>query len=140
VGGAGTDRVVGGSGLVAILFTDLVGSTDLTTRHGDTAADVLRRDHFSHLRGALASTGGTAIKTIGDSLMASFAGASDALAGAVAMQRAVERHNRRIRDSRLEMRVGVSVGDASYEDGDWFGTPVVEASHLCALIWRRQAV
>jgi class 3 adenylate cyclase/tetratricopeptide (TPR) repeat protein len=126
------DRSAGGSGLVAILFTDLVGSTDLATRHGDAAADVLRRDHFSHLREALASTGGTEIKTIGDSLMVSFAGASDALAGAVAMQRSVERHNRRVRDSRLEMRVGVSVGDAAYEDGDWFGTPVVEASRLCA--------
>jgi class 3 adenylate cyclase/tetratricopeptide (TPR) repeat protein len=131
-GGAGGDRSAGGSGLVAILFTDLVGSTDLATRHGDAAADVLRRDHFSHLREALASTGGTEIKTIGDSLMASFVGASDALAGAVAMQRSVERHNRRVRDSRLEMRVGVSVGDAAYEDGDWFGTPVVEASRLCA--------
>jgi class 3 adenylate cyclase/tetratricopeptide (TPR) repeat protein len=128
----GGDRSAGGSGLVAILFTDLVGSTDLATRHGDAAADVLRRDHFSHLREALASTGGTEIKTIGDSLMASFAGASDALAGAVAMQRSVDRHNRRVADSRLEMRVGVSVGDAAYEDGDWFGTPVVEASRLCA--------
>jgi len=130
--GQGQGRPAGGSGLVAILFTDLVGSTDLATRHGDVAADALRRDHFSHLREALATAGGTEIKTIGDSLMASFAGASDALAGAVAMQRAVERHNRRLSDGRLEMRVGVSVGDASYEDGDWFGTPVVEASRLCA--------
>ncbi len=30
------------------------------------------------------------------------------------------------------MRVGVSAGDATFEDGDWFGTPVVEASRLCA--------
>ena len=128
--------VVGGqpggvSGLVAILFTDLVGSTELATQHGDAAADALRRDHFSALREALASTGGTEVKTIGDALMASYAGASDALAGAVAMQRAVERHNRRLQGQRLEMRVGVSVGDASFEDGDWFGTPVVEASRLC---------
>ncbi len=49
------------------------------------------------------------------------------------MQRAVERHNRRLTDGRLEMRVGVSVGDAAYEDGDWFGTPVVEASRLCGV-------
>jgi class 3 adenylate cyclase/tetratricopeptide (TPR) repeat protein len=126
-----SERASGGSELVAILFTDLVGSTELATRHGDSAADALRRDHFSALREALASTGGTEIKTIGDALMASFAGASDALAGAVAMQRAVERHNRRLSDGKLEMRVGVSVGDAAYEDGDWFGTPVVEASRLC---------
>ncbi|MEX0665483.1 MAG: AAA family ATPase [Acidimicrobiia bacterium] len=129
---AGGDRATGGSGLVAILFTDLVGSTELATKQGDVAADALRRDHFSHLREALASTGGIEIKTIGDALMASFASASDALGGAVAMQRAVERHNRRLTDGALEMRVGVSVGDAAYEDGDWFGTPVVEASRLCA--------
>ena len=30
------------------------------------------------------------------------------------------------------MRVGISAGDASFEDGDWFGTPVVESSRLCA--------
>lgn len=127
----GGDRTSGSSGLVAILFTDLVGSSEFETRHGAASADGLRRDHFSHLREALASTGGTEIKTIGDSLMASFTGAADALTGAVAMQRAVERHNRRLGDGRLEMRVGVSVGDATYEDGDWFGTPVVEASRLC---------
>jgi class 3 adenylate cyclase len=132
VGGERGGSTAGGSELVAILFTDLVGSTELATLQGDAAADALRRDHFSALREALASTGGTEIKTIGDSLMASFAGASDALAGAVAMQRAVERHNRRLSDGRLEMRVGVSVGDASSEDGDWFGTPVVEASRLCS--------
>ena len=67
---------MGEAGLVAILFTDLVGSTELATRQGDAAADALRRDHFSPLREALASTGGTEIKTIGDALMASFAGAS----------------------------------------------------------------
>jgi class 3 adenylate cyclase len=125
--------VAGGtSGLVAILFTDLVGSTELATEVGDAAADRLRREHFASLREAVAATGGTEVKTIGDSLMVSYPGAADALAGAVAMQRAVDRHNRRIEGRRLEMRVGASVGDATFEDGDWFGTPVVEASRLCA--------
>jgi class 3 adenylate cyclase len=32
------------AGLVTILFTDLVGSTDLAVEIGDGAADVLRRD------------------------------------------------------------------------------------------------
>ena len=80
----------------------------------------------------MAATGGTEVKTIGDSVMVSYKGAADALAGGVAMQRAVERHNRGVEDHRLEMRVGISAGDASFEDGDWFGTPVVEASRLCA--------
>jgi class 3 adenylate cyclase len=29
------------------------------------------------------------------------------------------------------MREGISAGDATFEDGDWFGTRVVEASRLC---------
>ena len=120
------------SGLITILFTDLVGSTELASDVGDVAADELRRDHFASLREAVVATGGTEVKTIGDALMVSYPGAADALAGAATMQRAVERHNRRLADGRISMRVGISVGDASFEDGDWFGTPVVEAARLCA--------
>src|SRR3954451_11507111 len=120
------------SGLVTILFTDLVGSTDLAARIGDVAADTLRRDHFSDLRGAIAETGGREVKTIGDAVMVTYPSAADALAGAVAMQRAVARRNRRSDGTKLAMRVGISAGDATFEDDDWFGTPVIEASRLCA--------
>jgi predicted ATPase/class 3 adenylate cyclase len=122
---------VADAGLVTILFTDLVGSTELATDLGDVAADELRREHFAHLREAIAATGGTEVKTIGDAVMVSYKGAADALAGGVAMQRAVERHNRGRDGHPLHMRVGISAGDAALEDGDWFGTPVVEASRLC---------
>ena len=124
---------MGISGLVTILFTDLVGSTAHASTVGDPAADEMRRDHFASLREAVAATGGTEVKTIGDALMVSYPGAADALTGAVTMQRAVERHNRRLADGQMiAMRVGISAGDASFEDGDWFGTPVVEAARLCA--------
>ena len=73
------------------------------------------------------------MKTIGDALMATYAGAADALAGAVAMQWSVERHNRRGQGPAQAMRIGISAGDAAFEDGDWFGTPVIEASRLCAV-------
>jgi tetratricopeptide (TPR) repeat protein len=121
-----------GAGLVTILFTDLVGSTELSSQVGDLAADELRRDHFASLREAVVATGGTEVKTIGDALMVVYPGAADALNGAAAMQRAVERHNRKLAGTRMSMRVGISVGDASFEDGDYFGTPVVESSRLCA--------
>jgi len=119
------------SGLVTILFTDLVGSTALSQDVGDTAADNVRREHFNVLRQAIGRTGGTEVKSIGDALMVSYPAAADAIAGAVAMQQGVDLHNRRSEDPRLAMRVGISAGDASFEDGDWFGTPVVEASRLC---------
>ena len=119
-----------GSGLVTILFTDLVGSTALAQQLGDTAADAVRRDHFDQLRRAVTATGGTEVKTIGDAMMVSYNSASDAIAGAVAMQQRVHGHNTD-GASAVQMRVGISAGDASFEDGDWFGTPVVEASRLC---------
>ena len=121
------------SGLVLILFTDLVDSTRQRSDIGDVAADELRRGHFTGLREALAATGGTEVKTIGDALMASYVGAADALAGAVAMQWSVERHNRRAKGPAQAMRIGISAGDAAFEEGDWFGTPVIEASRLCAV-------
>ena len=77
------------SGLVTVLFTDLVGSTELASELGDVAADGVRRAHFGSLHEAIAATGGTEVKTIGDAIMVSYGGAADAISGAVAMQRAV---------------------------------------------------
>ncbi len=119
------------SGLITILFTDLVGSTALAQQLGDTAADQLRRDHFDQLRRAVSATGGTEVKTIGDAMMVSYSSATDAIAGAVAMQQRVHATNRAGGSPTIQMRIGVSAGDATYEEGDWFGTPVVEASRLC---------
>ena len=129
----GIREIVSASGLVIIVFTDLVAFTELTSEIGDVAADELRRDHFVDLRGAIESTDGSEVKTIGDAIMASYTSAADALAGSVAMQRSIELRNRRSERPRLSMRVGVSAGDAAFEDGDWFGTPVIEASRLCAV-------
>ena len=63
-----------------------------------------------------------------------FAGAAEALAAAVAMQHAprstlLGRHEA---VSLLGLRVGISAGDVTLEDGDCFGAPVVEASRLSA--------
>src|SRR5262249_43395791 len=43
----------------------------------------------------------------------------------------VDQANRRS-DIALAIRVGVSVGEATTEDGDWFGIPVIEAARLCS--------
>jgi len=32
----------------------------------------------------------------------------------------------------LEIRIGVSASDATFENGDWFGVPEVESARLCA--------
>ena len=117
---------------VAILFTDIVGSTELSQRLSQDTADKVRRSHFSILRQAIAKSGGTEVKNLGDGLMVAFASASAALACAVGMQQGVEQANRGS-DHSVGLRVGISVGDMVAEDQDYFGDPVIEAVRLCAL-------
>ncbi len=122
---------MGTTELVTVLFTDLVGSTDALARLGEDAAEQLRQAHFSILREAIAPTSGREVKNLGDGLMVVFASASDAVACAVAMQQGLEHHNRR-GGEQLSVRIGVAVGEATCEESDYFGTPVVEAARLCA--------
>lgn len=114
-----------------ILITDLVGSTELRARLGEELAEVVRREHDQLLAQAVADCHGTVVKGLGDGVMASFGSAADAVAAAVAIQQAFDTRSRRAAEP-LVVRVGVSGGDVSIEDGDCFGTPVVEASRLCA--------
>ena len=71
------------------------------------------------------------MKNLGDGLMVVFRAASAALSCAVAMQQGIERDSRR-REHPVGLRVGVSAGEVSSEDGDYFGEPVIEAARLCA--------
>ncbi len=115
-----------------VLFTDLVGSTALASRVGPDVAEELRSAHFGLLRGAISETAGTEVKNLGDGLMAAFTSPSRAVECAVAMQQAIERHNRRGGES-FGVRIGLSSGECIEEDGDYFGEPVVEAARLCAV-------
>ena len=116
---------------VAILFTDVVSSTELSQKVSPEEADELRRAHFSILRQALAEAGGTEVKSTGDGLMVVFDSASAALACGVAMQQGVELDNRE-RALAIGLRVGLSQGEVTWDGGDYFGDPVVEAARLCA--------
>jgi class 3 adenylate cyclase/tetratricopeptide (TPR) repeat protein len=116
---------------ITVLFTDLVGSTELSASLSPEASDDVRRRHFSALRQAIATSGGTEVKNLGDGLMVVFPVASAALVCAVAMQQAVYRDNANAERS-LGLRVALSAGEATKEDRDYFGEPVVEAARLCA--------
>ena len=113
------------------VFTDLVDSTATAARLGPEAAEDLRQTHFRLLRGAVAASGGTEVKNLGDGLMVMYSSPSRALSGAVGMQQAIEHHNRSA-DEPLGVRVGLSTGEATEEDGDYFGDPVVVSRRACA--------
>jgi class 3 adenylate cyclase len=117
-----------------VLFTDLVGSTEVRGRLGEEAADELRRRHDQLLTQAVEANNGRVVKGLGDGIMATFGGASDGVAAAVAIQQGIDRLNRTGKaPAPLSVRVGLSAGDVTFEDDDVHGTPVIEASRLCGV-------
>jgi class 3 adenylate cyclase/tetratricopeptide (TPR) repeat protein len=124
---------VGRAGTVTVMFTDMVGSTELISALGDDAWDALRREHLERMAAVVARHSGEVIKTLGDGIMAAFGSATSAIDAAADVQAVAARENRRRGAVAVGVRVGVSGGDATFEDGDWFGVPVVEAARLCAL-------
>jgi class 3 adenylate cyclase/tetratricopeptide (TPR) repeat protein len=119
------------TGTVTLLFTDLVGSTEALQRLGEEGGEQFRRTHFRLLREAVAAHNGQEVKNLGDGLMVAFGSALDATRCAIAMQQAVERHNRRGGEP-LSVRVGLHVGEPIRDEEDYFGIPVVIAQRLCA--------
>lgn len=116
---------------MTVLFSDIVGSTVLLTRVGERDWDDVRRQHFSVLREALAEHEGAEVKNTGDGLMAVFGSVVNAVNCAIAMQQQARQVV--VGGSPVGVRIGLSTGEATWDQGDWFGTPVVEAARLCAL-------
>jgi class 3 adenylate cyclase len=114
------------TGEVAVLFTDMEGSTRLIERLGDAQAHALLRRHFALLRAAVAQHRGHEVKSLGDGLMVVFAEVADAVACAAQMQAAVSRE-----EQALGLRVGIHAGEPVRDGNDYFGTPVVIARRLC---------
>jgi len=117
-----------GTATVTLLFSDLVGSTELSDRLGDDAGERLRREHFALLRVAASEHGGREIKSLGDGLMVAFASALGAVACAVRMQQLLTDHPG---EQALRLRVGLNAGEAISVEDDYFGAPVVVAARLC---------
>lgn len=111
-----------------IMFTDLVGSTELLDRLGDDAANSAHQEHLSMLRLAVVNYGGREIKTLGDGLMVAFGSAVSAVRCSIAMQEAVSASGR----GEL-LRVGIDAGEPIRLEDDLYGTPVVVAKRLCDL-------
>lgn len=65
-------------GTATVMFTDLVGSTEIRSRIGEDAAETLRAVHDEVLGDATAANGGVVVKHLGDGLMATFPSAAGA--------------------------------------------------------------
>jgi adenylate cyclase len=119
--------------LAAILHADVVGFSRLM---GEDEAGTHRA--LGELRGAvdppIAAHGGRIVGTAGDSLLADFSSVVDALNCAVEMQRAARAINDPLApDRRLELRIGVNLGDVIIDGDNIFGDGVNIAARLEAL-------
>jgi DNA-binding SARP family transcriptional activator len=113
-----------------ILFAEPADFGAVRAGLGDADADRVRGEYDGRARDVLAAHGATAVKAVGDGLLAAFTASGAAVACAVELQRAIARQAVRGR-TQLELRVGVGAGDVAWTGDDYSGTPVVEAQALC---------
>lgn len=109
---AGPERV-----LATVLFTDIVGSTDVAARLGDRRWRELMDRHHQAVRGELARWRGREVKTTGDGFLATFTSPAAAIRCADAIVRSV-------RGLGIEVRCGVHAGEVELVGGDLAGLTV----------------
>ncbi len=125
-GGAG----VHGVETVVILAAARVESVASESGRGPAAAAAGRREQDALLADVAEDLGGRVVRRTNAGFLAAFPSAGGALAGAIRMQQMFER---RARGTGATLRIGISMGDAEIEDGDYRGLPVVEAETLCGV-------
>jgi class 3 adenylate cyclase/pimeloyl-ACP methyl ester carboxylesterase len=131
-GPSGASRTVLASGsLRTVLFTDIVGHTEMMQRLGDVKGRDVLREHERITREVLKAHSGTELKTMGDGFMASFGSVTSAMECAIALQRAFATHTESMPEP-LHVRVGLNAGEPIEEDGDLFGATVIMASRVAA--------
>jgi class 3 adenylate cyclase len=122
------------SGVRTVLFTDLVGHTEIMQLLGDARGRELLREHERLTRETLKAHGGVEVKTMGDGFMASFTSVSAAVDCAVELQRAFAAWNDAHGgdETRLLVRCGLNAGEPIEDEGDLFGATVILASRVAA--------
>jgi len=105
------------SGMVTFLFTDIEGSTPLWEREPEQMRLALAR-HHAILRTTIATEGGHAFKTIGDAFQAAFALPAQAVAAALAAQRAFATQTWETSEP-VRVRMGIHLGPAVAEENDY---------------------
>ena len=117
------------AGTVTFVFSDVEGSTELLKRLGDRYAALIA-DHRRLLRETFTAHGGVEIDSQGDAFFFAFARARDAVAAAVAAQRAHEEHSWPDGE-HVRVRMGLHTGEPAVGDEGYLGLDVVRAARIC---------
>src|SRR5947209_18283661 len=116
--------------LAAIMFTDMVGYSALAQRDDKVALKLLE-EHRRWLRGLFPQFNGIEIKTIGDAFLVEFNSALEAAQCAIEIQRALSKRNHDVSaERRIEVRIGIHIGDVVHRGGDVYGDGVNIASRI----------
>src|SRR5436305_11878306 len=119
--------------LAAIMFTDMVGYSAMAQRD-DQLALALLEEHRQLLREIFPRFHGTEIKTIGDAFLVEFGSALEAAQCAIEIQRTLAKRNHDVTsDRRIEVKIGIHIGDVVHRDGDVYGDGVNIASRIESL-------
>jgi class 3 adenylate cyclase len=116
------------SGTVTFLFSDLVDSTRHLQEAGDEAGQKLFRAHHKLMSDAVVASGGQELEWLGDGMLVVFSSTADAIRCAVSIQQSARRP---VSGRRLDIRIGIHLGEALRREGGYFGLPVVIARRLC---------
>jgi class 3 adenylate cyclase len=117
-------------GTVTFVFTDIEGSTKLLERLGDRYAEALA-EHRRILRDAFGPRGGREIDTQGDAFFYAFERARDAVAAAVAAQRALATHGWPDGEE-VRVRMSVHTGEPVVGEEGYVGIDVHRAARICS--------
>ena len=116
--------------LAAIMFTDMVGYSALSQRDDKLALELLE-EHRQLLREILPRFNGTEIKTIGDAFLIEFNSALEAAQCAIEIQRTLAKRNHDVTaERRIELKIGIHIGDVVHRGGDVYGDGVNIASRI----------
>ncbi len=116
----------------SVMFTDIVGSTELAQRLGDHIAMELLTTHDAIVRGAVGEHGGRVVKHTGDGIMAVFLSPVQAVKAACKIQTAVQAVLPQENLPVFQVRIGAAAGEPIERDNDFFGSTVNLAARLCA--------
>src|SRR5437867_9594559 len=116
--------------LAAIMFTDMVGYSALAQRNDKLALELLE-EHRALLREILPRFNGSEIKTIGDAFLIEFGSALEAAQCAIEIQRTLAKRNHDVTaERRIELKIGIHIGDVVHRGGDVYGDGVNIASRI----------
>jgi class 3 adenylate cyclase len=118
---------------VTILFSDIEESTNYWDKYGDVEGRLMVDRHNRILFPIIRKFKGRIIKTLGDSIMASFRKAEHAVSAAVAMQQIMAQERRSDETFKIRIRIGIHTGEAIVEKQDVFGDIVNVAARVEAI-------